>query len=395
MLSKKWLVSGINLDPVWQTSIPDWDLEEKRNFKFQISDERTRCPFPKVGGRDPISAIRTVSNKAWKRQPCSIVHLSGASCQLGGLYSACGRPVAGFGSAGFLKKENASAELTKMRKVGGEASGKPLVILNTGTNNFYHFIVDVVAPASCTFPFLRSGCVDKIIFYGPRPEPGSFSDGFFQLIGRMCEVPIAFEEDDFLVPDGYFLLPRLSEYSWNDGDEFFTFKENVQPFPFYISDTIKSYFGELSKEIPFRRQTAPVLVVSRGHLHNRKIENEDEIIRALMPFGVEVVKMEDYTVEEQIGLIKSARVMVGCHGAGMFNAGFLPVDGAAIEITGRQYAKRSRDFCKITAATGVKYSYIIADEVGDNFHMVSNIGNNIELSSFGIERLVAQCRDAL
>ena len=133
--------------------------------------------------------------------------------------------------------------------------------------------------------------------------------------------------------------------------------------------------------------------MSRAHLQNRKIVNEDEVVAALQDFGAIAVRMEDYSVEEQIGLIKSTKVLIGCHGAGMFNAGFLPAGGMALEVTGRQYAKRSRDFCKIIAATGVRYSYILADEVGENVEMIANKGNNLELSAMGIERLVAQCRD--
>ena len=250
MLNDKWLVSGVNLDPIFQTQVPGWDVEEKRHFPFESFDARTRCPYPKPAGRDPISSIRSVSSRPWKRQPCSIVQLPDAACHRGGVYSSDGRPVAGFGNAGFVKKENARPGVAEPRVIAAQAPGRPLVILNTGTQNFYHFIVDVMAPTSSVLGFLQQGLADRIIFYGPKPAEGSFHEGFFRIFQRRCPVPIAFEEADFTLRNGFFLLSRLPDVRRCDETGAFLGKETEKPIPFYVSDSIGTFFSEMGADIP-------------------------------------------------------------------------------------------------------------------------------------------------
>jgi len=60
-------------------------------------------------------------------------------------------------------------------------------------------------------------------------------------------------------------------------------------------------------------------LISRSLTNSRKIENEEELVEALTPYGFEIVHLEHMSAEEQIRLFSNAECIIGSHGAALTN----------------------------------------------------------------------------
>lgn len=111
----------------------------------------------------------------------------------------------------------------------------------------------------------------------------------------------------------------------------------------YLSEPTNALYLEPRARSDLRRlgdrfRTAPIrrLYVSRSSglatRSGRRCLNEGELEAALSGLGVEIVHPDLLSVREQIALFSNAELIVGCSGAGMFNAVFSPGHARVIEI---------------------------------------------------------------
>ncbi|MDY7022153.1 MAG: glycosyltransferase family 61 protein [Cyanobacteriota bacterium] len=78
------------------------------------------------------------------------------------------------------------------------------------------------------------------------------------------------------------------------------------------------------------------LYISRSQ-SSRKIVNEEEILQVLKNYNFEVVHCESMSFAEQIGLFSEAEVVLGSHGAGIYNQIFCRFGTTIIEIYNKDY----------------------------------------------------------
>jgi capsular polysaccharide biosynthesis protein len=104
-------------------------------------------------------------------------------------------------------------------------------------------------------------------------------------------------------------------------------------------------------------QVAPpqdrLIYISRRDSPARRVENEDEVIACLAPFGFEVVTLSGMSVAAQAALFSSARVVVGPHGAGFANLLFCRPGAVVLEFFSPFYV----NFCYWMLARGAQLSY--------------------------------------
>jgi Glycosyltransferase 61 len=109
--------------------------------------------------------------------------------------------------------------------------------------------------------------------------------------------------------------------------------------------------ARLRKENP---STADALIyISRRDSPARQVENEDEVIACLEPYGFQIVTLSGMSVAAQAALFGSARVVAGPHGAGFANLLFCNPGTAVLEFFSPLYV----NFCYWTLARGAGLSY--------------------------------------
>ncbi|GJN06001.1 hypothetical protein PR202_ga23684 [Eleusine coracana subsp. coracana] len=101
-----------------------------------------------------------------------------------------------------------------------------------------------------------------------------------------------------------------------------------------------------------------LLLMRRGH--NRRIVNEDEIVRAAEAAGfeAEVVELPRYgRVDEQAPTVNAFDALMGVHGAGLTHAVFLPTGGVLIQVVpyGRMEAIARAEFGAPAGDMGLHY----------------------------------------
>lgn len=106
----------------------------------------------------------------------------------------------------------------------------------------------------------------------------------------------------------------------------------VKPYiiPKWACDFLRKEFLYISKmEEPKQSER---IYISRENAWNRKVVNEEEVIRYLAGYGFEKVTLESMTVAQQIQLFSSAKVIVAPHGAGLTNLVFCSPGTKVIEL---------------------------------------------------------------
>src|SRR5262249_28358163 len=79
------------------------------------------------------------------------------------------------------------------------------------------------------------------------------------------------------------------------------------------------------------------IYVTRRDATQRRLLNEDEIVRYLDTEGFEIVCPGDYSVAEQVRLFRDADLVVATHGAGCTNMVFAPSGATLVELFGDNY----------------------------------------------------------
>lgn len=97
------------------------------------------------------------------------------------------------------------------------------------------------------------------------------------------------------------------------------------------------------------------IYISRSKAVLRRVKNEDEVVVLLKKYNFHIVNMEEYSLSEQIAIIKNAKYVVSNHGAGLTNILFMKKDGFVLELAG-EGVNRSH-FYHIAAAMGLNYLY--------------------------------------
>jgi hypothetical protein len=124
----------------------------------------------------------------------------------------------------------------------------------------------------------------------------------------------------------------------------------------------------LAREMAARlRPEAPsppsaLIYISRRDSPARQVENEDEVIACLEPYGFQVVVLSGMSVTAQAALLGSARVVVGPHGAGFANLLFCNPGTTVLEFFSPLYV----NFCFWTLARGAGLSYFYLLGEGPN-----------------------------
>ena len=115
---------------------------------------------------------------------------------------------------------------------------------------------------------------------------------------------------------------------------------HIQQFALY-SRTWISPQNVLRMKRVFQPAAAKIRVAKRPYIYisrsTRGLSNQDLLEAWLAKRGFETVRLENLSFIEQIALFSTAKVIVGCHGAGMANIIWAPQGARVIELASKTY----------------------------------------------------------
>jgi capsular polysaccharide biosynthesis protein len=184
-----------------------------------------------------------------------------------------------------------------------------------------------------------------------------------------------------LLPDtcGKYVLAIMKHFELNEitfikKDSYF--KANDLLLPSYTvgsghihPDFVKEVRESLLKKIP-SAVVKERIFVSRSRQKARLLHNQKEVIDVLKPLGFEIIYFEDHTFEEQVRLVRNAKILVTSHGANLTNCMFMPDNSKVLEII----RDDKPNFCywALASVTNKKYYYFFSEVTG-NDHLVVDI----------------------
>ncbi|MEJ0016548.1 MAG: glycosyltransferase 61 family protein [Acetobacteraceae bacterium] len=155
--------------------------------------------------------------------------------------------------------------------------------------------------------------------------------------------------------------------------------------PYRLSRASMMTFRRMAQGVPWSRGTAEAIYVARTDTQNRVAANEAEVIDLMQRQGVQVVVPGTLSVREQIATFRSARLVIGPHGAGMSNIAFCESGSFVYEMLPRHFPNAV--FGRLAQAAGLNYWADLFDSHGEGH--VHERGWRVDLD------LVARRLDAL
>jgi capsular polysaccharide biosynthesis protein len=137
--------------------------------------------------------------------------------------------------------------------------------------------------------------------------------------------------------------------------------------------------------------TSKVVYISRKKARGRYVKNENELIKFLSNYDIEVVCTEELSFHEQVKLFSSTKVLISIHGAGLTNMIFMPAGGAVIELLPYRNGifdlrpntlsfKHDPCFLRLAEAMGHEYIYIQNKHNAGNFSRTNIADIEVDLS---------------
>jgi hypothetical protein len=121
-----------------------------------------------------------------------------------------------------------------------------------------------------------------------------------------------------------------------------------------VSLTAAATFRRLAEAVPWKPGAAEEIYVARTDAQNRVARNEGELIERLDRQGVRIIVPGSMSLSEQIAAFRSARLVIGPHGAGLSNIAFCQPGSFVYEMLLRDYP----NFCfnRIAQSAGLNYA---------------------------------------
>jgi hypothetical protein len=200
------------------------------------------------------------------------------------------------------------------------------------SRNYYHWLCEVLPLA---FALMRDEQWGRQpVYVGADLPPFVFE--YLRLLGldRSCQ-PLR---------RGVYTANRLRVASFPGGSEW--------PSPDHLRRVRDACLDAVGPAPTNRRR----LYISRTDAVDRRVANEDDVLRAVGDLGFERVTLSGLGVLEQIRLFQTADIVLAPHGAGNANMLFAPADAMLLELMGP--VLYSACFMVVTSSIGQLYGYV-------------------------------------
>ncbi len=222
-----------------------------------------------------------------------------------------------------------------------EPDGHYVIGCNRAWHNYYHWLIDSI-------PAIHSGlryAEDRKVTLILPPDIQRWQEECLTLLGYqdlprlMLDVSI------------HYLLPS-AEFSEFLGGRL----------PELTTRARAAAYRRMSQAVPRTGPFAEEIYVARTNSQNRVAANEAELIALLERQGVRIIIPGTLSVSEQIDAFRSARLVIGLHGAGMSNIVFCRSGSFVYEMLPRHYPNVC--FNLIAQSNGLNYWADVFEGIG-------------------------------
>ena len=121
--------------------------------------------------------------------------------------------------------------------------------------------------------------------------------------------------------------------------------------------------------------------ISRSDSVTRRIENEEEIVSFLKNYSYNIETLSNKSLQQQIDLFSSSKIIITMHGAALTNLLFTPKYSTVIEITNDFYEKKQdwfseKNSTKFNKYTRSMYNFIALECKINHYYYFSKIVNS-------------------
>jgi capsular polysaccharide biosynthesis protein len=193
--------------------------------------------------------------------------------------------------------------------------GTCLSLLTFGPDSAYHWTIDGIGRLAAADADAVAAATEVLV---PRFRGQPQADLFARTgLARTHRVRVVGEAETIHVER--LVVP------WSIESDF-TVGGNHRPHP-----SIRALFDRLAAAAPIL-PGPPRLYIDRSGSPKRPLVNEPDVMRALTPLGFMPVRLEDFSLAEQIGMFAHAEAIVGPHGAGLTNIVFARPRCGVVEL---------------------------------------------------------------
>ncbi|BBD57023.1 capsular polysaccharide biosynthesis protein-like [Planktothrix agardhii CCAP 1459/11A] len=214
------------------------------------------------------------------------------------------------------------------------------------TLNFAHWLMDCL-PKLALIESLDSSIKKNLKFIIPDGSTPYIVDSL-KLLGIQENQTIQIQEESIIVEN--LILCRAAENPARPKKMHFLAMRNK---------LLSSFIDEENVRLASKR-----IYVSRSQ-SSRKIVNEAEILQILTKYNFEVIHCEKMSLAEQIKIFSEAEIILGPHGAGMYNQIFCHSGTSIIEIYNKEYWHHSSRI--ISSFMGHKHWHIFGENVSSDW----------------------------
>ena len=192
-----------------------------------------------------------------------------------------------------------------------------------GNSNYWHWLFDVIPRLAFCEEIIKN---DKIDFYLLPSNKIKFQKETLNLLGINKEKQLSSENFRHIICDKLFVT---SHPVLRSADA----TESIQNIPKWISNWLKDTFVLKKNNKNFFKKIYIDRSDSISNVkHLRTIENEEEVKNYLSSVGFEIVRLSEYSFEDQVSMFNSAETIIGLHGAGFANIVFSKPNTKIIEL---------------------------------------------------------------
>ena len=247
-----------------------------------------------------------------------------------------------------------------------DVDGRLAVLASRGVGNYYHFLVDVMA---------RIGVLEQCPEIAPPdrwyvPAGMRFQREILQMFGLT--------DDEIVDADAHphvraqtLLVPGLP------ATDVFN--------PPWVTDFLRRKL--LKPE--HHEQTGPPIYVTRGSgANNRRVVNEDELLRLLLSRGFIALDPGKLSVAEQIAAFAAAPIVVSPHGAALTNTIFARPGSAVIELLPGAEVLPDCYWTLAYSVPGLEYRYLVSEGRSSRATLASALVEDITVDMAAFTRLL-------
>jgi capsular polysaccharide biosynthesis protein len=159
--------------------------------------------------------------------------------------------------------------------------------------------------------------------------------------------------------------------------------ERVSPAGNYNQDVIKSVSNDFGRVVLDKSSDAihKKIWVSRQNSDKRMINNFKNVEKILLKYNFHIVELENYSIKEQIRLLRDCEILGGVHGAGLVNMLFMKPGTKVLEVRAKNDSKNNCYF-SLASDLDIDYYYFLSDTSDSDYYKSNHDIDSLLFESF-------------